>query len=636
MVMKDTKNLYKVSENRLVIILFILFSFIIAIKIAVSSSDNINKTKVPASILAIEYMEDTSGTMNIEEVQRKEIAGRFLRQPGGSTLSIGQSRSTWWVRMKLANLPGANTLAYISINNPTVEKAVLYLPVDTATGVRYKIFRAGWGFYGNTQDEGFTYPVFRLDGNLAKGKFAYLQLSSPFTQNYNIKILQDRELNRAKLRNILILGIAFGLLLAMGINNFINFLSLQDRTHLHYVIYIFSMLVYQASLLGVYRVFAGSLADALIGNVVTLGLMMVAAAIMFFRSFLETAKNFPAQHRYAGAMVLLCMFGIVLMLSGFRYEASIISILLAAAAGLLIVDTTVLAVRKGVKQAKYFLAGWSAMLLGLMIFAARVWGMIPNNDLTLFILMVSAVLEAILLSAALADRVRVLREDKENALMLYKNAEEVSIANESAFLQAQIKPHFLYNSLNIIATLCRIDAERARELILDLSSYLHHTFDFRNLAKYITFDDELEFIKAYLRIEQARFRDKFKVAYELNDTDGLRLPPLILQPLVENAIRHGIRKTDSGGTVALRVKSLEDCFIIEVEDDGAGMTEEQINKVMSGNPAAGSGVGLVNIQRRLQTLYGTQFSIQSRPGEGTKITVVFPKERKMTDESCNS
>ena len=268
-----------------------------------------------------------------------------------------------------------------------------------------------------------------------------------------------------------------------------------------------------------------------------------------------------------------------------------------------------------------------AMLLGLVIFTARIWGMIPNNDLTLFIILLMAAVEAILLSAALVDRVKTLREEKEYALLLFKNAEENSISNESAFLQAQIKPHFLYNTLNIIAALCRIDVGKARELILDLSSYLHYSFGFRNLAKYITFDEELEFIQAYVRIEQARFKDKLKVECEIEDTEGLRLPPLILQPLVENAIRHGIRKSDGGGAVALRVKNLVDCFLIEIEDDGAGMTTEQLEKIMSGSGTAGSGVGLANIQRRLKMLYRTHLTIQSRLGEGTRVTMILPKRK---------
>ncbi len=625
--MMDMLYIFQKIKNRLHLVLFILLFFILLLKTAFLSPIHENNPKVPISISSIDYMEDTSGMLILDEVQSKEFDGNFL-QHMGSTFSIGQSRSTWWIRMKLGNLPAGNEPMYLSINNPTIEKVVLYIPVITETGVQYKILRSGWGFHGNTQDEGFTYPVFKLADNMAYEKYIYLQLSSPFTQNYNIGILQGRDLNTIKQKNMMIVGIFFGLLLAMGTNNFINFLALKDSVHLYYVLYIFSMLIYQGALLGIYRIFMGRFADALIANVVTIGLFMLAAAVMFFRSFLNTATEFPTQDKYSRIIVILCMSGIVPMLLDFRYEASIFSTLLAVTAGLLIFYTTVLAVLKGIRQAKFFLVGWCSMLLSLIIFTARVWGMIPNNDLTMVIVLFSAVIEAILLSVATADRVRVLREEKESVQTLYKHAEEISISNESAFLQAQIKPHFLYNALNVIAALCRLDAEKARELILDLSAYLHHSFDFRNLSRYIPFDEELDYIQTYVRIEQARFKDKLKVEYELGDTEELTLPPLILQPLVENAIRHGIRKGDGSGTVTLRIKNIEKCFMIEIEDDGAGMTEEQLQNIMSESRAGGNGVGLANINRRLQMLYGTRLSIQSRPEEGTKVIVTLPKGKE--------
>lgn len=619
--------IFKKIYTRINIVLLALLFFILLFKIIVLSPVNEKNPKVPASIASIEFMEDLSGRITLKDMQSQALAGSFLPNRG-SILAIGQSRSTWWIRIKLENRPTGDEPSYLAINNPTIEKAVLYLPVLTKAGIHYKTLRSGWGFQGYTQDEGFTYPVFKLDDTMSYSEYVYLQLSSPFTQNYHIGVLQNRELNTIELRSMIIVGIFFGLLLAIGTNNFINFLALKDRVHLYYVLYIIAMLVYQGALLGIDRIFMGRFADGLIANVVAIGLFMLAASVMFFRSFLSTSKEFPKQDKYSRIIIILCMSGIALMLAGFRYEASIFSTLLAAAAGLLILNTTVLAVRKGIRQAKYFLVGWCAMFTGLIIFAARVWGLIPNNDLSMLIVLFSAAVEAILLSAALADRVRVMREEKETALMLFKSAEEISISNETAFLQAQIKPHFLYNALNIIAALCRMDAGRARELILDLANYLHHTFDFKNLKRFISFAEELEFIQAYVRIEQARFKDKLKVEYELEDPEELRLPPLILQPLVENAIRHGIRKSDGGGTVVLRVKNLTDCFSIEVEDDGAGMNEEQLKQIMSPDRAAGGGVGLANIQRRLQMFYGTRLSIQSRPGEGTKVTIIFPKGKE--------
>ncbi|MDD3024249.1 MAG: histidine kinase, partial [Syntrophomonadaceae bacterium] len=289
--------------------------------------------------------------------------------------------------------------------------------------------------------------------------------------------------------------------------------------------------------------------------------------------------------------------------------------------------------RQGVRQARWFLIAWSVMIIGGIVFSLRGWGWLPQNNLTIHMLLISAVVESILLSVALADRIRLLQMEKEAALGLYKEAEASSKAHEIAFLQAQIKPHFLNNVLNVIAALCRLDAEKARELILNLSSYLQHTFAFNNLSRYIPFEDELEFIQAYVSIEKARFRDKLRVEYELEDTGDLRLPPLILQPLVENAIRHGLRKSVQGGTIVLRVKNEKERFVIQVEDNGAGMTGEQLDKIMAGKWEYGTGVGIANINRRLLEMYGTGLDIKSIPGEGTTVTMVIPREKGESNES---
>ena len=108
-----------------------------------------------------------------------------------------------------------------------------------------------------------------------------------------------------------------------------------------------------------------------------------------------------------------------------------------------------------------------------------------------------------------------LRMNKEQVDSLYEDAEKSAKMNEIAFLQAQIKPHFLFNVLNVIASLCRLDIEKAREMILDLSGYLRYSFDFKNLDRSVTIQEELEFVEKYVKIEQARFKDKFDISYEL-------------------------------------------------------------------------------------------------------------------------
>ena len=195
---------------------------------------------------------------------------------------------------------------------------------------------------------------------------------------------------------------------------------------------------------------------------------------------------------------------------------------------------------------------------------------------------------------------------------------------EIAFLQAQIKPHFLYNALNVIATLCRLDNVYAEELTLDLSKYLHYTFEFKNLSKFINFSSELEFVETYIKIEKARFVDEFEVVYDLCDTSDLMVPPFSIQPLIENAIRHGIRKKEQFGTVLLRVRKEKDSFIIEVQDDGVGIEPEMLEMLRKGIFGKSEGVGLINVKQRIERIYKTEFLITSEVGIGTKITLTIP------------
>jgi two-component system LytT family sensor kinase len=221
----------------------------------------------------------------------------------------------------------------------------------------------------------------------------------------------------------------------------------------------------------------------------------------------------------------------------------------------------------------------------------------------------------------LAEKYVMAIEDKE---VLMQKALDAKIA----FLQAQIKPHFLYNSLNTIAALCRIDEEEAENLTIELSKYLQYTFEFKNLSKFIAFNDELEFIKTYVKIEKARFGDEFEIIYDLCDTSELMVPPLSIQPLIENAIRHGLRKKGSFGIVTLKVYKKMTNYIIEVIDDGVGIQPELLEKIKSGANLNKNCVGFINVKFRIEQIYKTKLKIESKVAEGTRITIMVPMEVK--------
>lgn len=197
---------------------------------------------------------------------------------------------------------------------------------------------------------------------------------------------------------------------------------------------------------------------------------------------------------------------------------------------------------------------------------------------------------------------------------------------EIALLQAQIKPHFLYNSLNVISTLCKLNGEYAEKLTIELAKYLHYTFDFVQSVKFISFSEELEFVKTYVKIEKARFVNEFDVVYDLCDTSEIMVPPLSIQPLIENAIRHGVRKSGKFGNVFLKVREEDADFTIEIIDQGAGIEPLMLEKIRKGIRPENCGVGITNVKQRIEQIYKTNFEIVSELDSGTHITITIPKE----------
>lgn len=211
----------------------------------------------------------------------------------------------------------------------------------------------------------------------------------------------------------------------------------------------------------------------------------------------------------------------------------------------------------------------------------------------------------------------------EESLKKEKEATEELVRTELSFLKAQIKPHFLYNTLNVITALSTKDPPRTQALLYALSDYLRGSFNFENYNGLTPIESELDTVRAYVSIELERFRDKLHVEYDIDESIAISVPLLTIQPLVENAIRHGIMKRAGSGTVRISVQRGEDCTIIIVNDDGVGISAEKLTAIL-GEPESRSGVGLKNVQRRLMLHYGQRMEIHSAVGAGTTITMRIP------------
>lgn len=202
-----------------------------------------------------------------------------------------------------------------------------------------------------------------------------------------------------------------------------------------------------------------------------------------------------------------------------------------------------------------------------------------------------------------------------------KYATEKAINNETAFLQAQIKPHFLYNTINTIIANCHTDSGQAAAMLLDLSDYLRYLFDFKSEARLIPLDREIEAVKAYLALEKARFMVNLDYKIDMTGYKNVLVPPMIIQPIVENAVCHGLRKIERKGSITIKGRKTEDFYEITIKDNGAGIAENDLERIMCGEKKEGTGTGLANVRKRLAHFYGTDIQIESIYGSGTKITV---------------
>ena len=204
---------------------------------------------------------------------------------------------------------------------------------------------------------------------------------------------------------------------------------------------------------------------------------------------------------------------------------------------------------------------------------------------------------------------------KQNELM----EKEVELAERRIDLMvSQIQPHFLYNVISSIMAICMQSSEKAIGALADFSDYLRSNLDSLQREKMIPFAKELHHIESYMRLEQLRFPEKLEVEYDI-EVEDFMVPTLAIQPLIENAVKHGVGQKEEGGVVRLITRELGDHILIVVEDTGVGFNFKE--KKDDGR----SHLGLENVRRRISMMSKGEMDIATEPGEGTTITLKLPK-----------
>ncbi|MFZ0668643.1 MAG: histidine kinase [Acidimicrobiales bacterium] len=196
---------------------------------------------------------------------------------------------------------------------------------------------------------------------------------------------------------------------------------------------------------------------------------------------------------------------------------------------------------------------------------------------------------------------------------------------ELRFLRAQISPHFIYNALTAIESFVRTDPERARELLIGFADFTRYSF--RSHGQFVTMAEELRLVDTYLDLERARFGDRLSVTLRVApEVLSVVLPSLVLQPLVENAVRHGLEPAERPGKLSIAISDADNEALVTIEDDGVGADPAYLGRVLSGN-TKGGGIGLHNVDERLRAVFGEEngLTIETGVGAGTKVLLHIPK-----------
>lgn len=217
------------------------------------------------------------------------------------------------------------------------------------------------------------------------------------------------------------------------------------------------------------------------------------------------------------------------------------------------------------------------------------------------------------------ENIRIAGERERAEKELYEAKVRVMVS--------QIQPHFMYNALSSIAMMCTIDPETAQEAIVQFSDYIRGNMDSLKKTAPVPFVTELEHLKKYLYIEKLRFGKKLNIVYDIQ-ADGFELPQLSIQPLVENAVKHGVGMKKKGGTVTISSKETETAFEVIISDDGVGFDPSAPKK-----DDGRSHVGMENTRKRLHDMCGAEIVITSTVGEGTTARVILPKDVRKNEDT---
>ncbi len=351
------------------------------------------------------------------------------------------------------------------------------------------------------------------------------------------------------------------------------------------------------------------------------GYCFVAAVLFYFKSYMHNRGTRAAANITSSVYLSCAMAVFILQLCHVSdLNASSLTMNIVAAVGIAVMIVLFCVENRGDRNALFFLLSWAPLLLTVAIDVLDYFVHLPGSHYFNYGLAITMIVQIVRL---IGD----LRFQYKEAIRYQQMQKELYEAKVSV-MTSQIRPHFMYNALTSIAMMCEIDPKTAKQATITFAKYLRGNMDSLKQTAPVPFTQELEHLEKYLYIEKLRFDDLLNIEYDIQATDFM-LPLLSIQPLVENAVKHGVGMKEDGGTVRISTRETETAYEVVIEDDGVGF---DVNEQKDDGR---SHVGMENTKKRLRDMCGGEVIIESVVGKGTTATVVLPKEGQKNEDTLS-
>lgn len=525
-----------------------------------------------------EYFEDKTGGLTFEQVQTK----RFTKNTK-TDLNFGFSSSTFWVRLTILNNTEDNHWVLLS---KVVFHDYLDFWMEQEDG-KWSHIQTGWQLPYDSR-ESYSHTGFAFPLNLSKNKLTtiYLKVSSRSPLTIPLELMNQKQLDIRYQYESLIYGIFFGILLVMMFYNLFLWFSLKDINYLYYILYIFCTFTLFATTGGFLFKFLHPNSPEYNLHFMRLSMGLFVVPSSLFTIYFLDLKKYSSLFYYLLVTDIIITIPIIILTELDIYTAGVNN-LIAFHSPILLLSGIVVWL-KGNSIARYYVFAWSCMLIGGVAITLRNAGFLPVNIWTSYGAEIGVALEVTLVSLALGDRYRLLREEKEVATQKALDAEreakeelEKTTALEQRLLRTQMNPHFIFNSLIAIQNyIYQNKASEAGQFLAKFSQLMRSILE-SSRQEYISLEEEIKLLENYLTLQQLRFEDKF--TYEINIDSNLSLeevaiPPMLAQPFLENSIEHGFNNLEQKGKIEISFTIQDDKLRLEIEDNGIGLNQSFVVK----------------------------------------------------------